>query len=169
MRKLLPVVITTLLIACSKNTDHPNEINSADRSFIVQTFIAARNEITAGELTTNRSSDPVIKNFARELIADYTMMQEDLIAVVNKIDLALADTVLFAVQAPSALSELSGYAFDTAYMNSRVESHLATLKIFQDEMNNGNNTYLRYYFLHKHMDKVKVYYLKADSIARLVR
>ncbi len=169
MRKLLPVTIATLLISCSKDNDNPNAVNSTDKSFIIKTYLATQAEIAAGLLTAAQGSDPLIKDFARRLGDDYKTMQQDLVEVANKVSFALADTFSVSAYSLTGLSDLSGYIFDTTYINSRVRSHSSLLKIFQDEMNNGNNTYVRYYFLHKHLDKVKYHYLKADSISRLVR
>lgn len=168
MRKLLPVVIATLLISCSKKSDDPNQVNSTDRNFIVQAYLATRTEIAAGQLTTNQATDPIVRDFGRRIVADYKMIQADLMAVADKINFALGDTGSVQSQAMGNLTELTGRSFDTAYIISRVQSHSSILKIFQEEMNSGNNTYLRYYFLHKHMDKIKNYYLEADSISRLM-
>lgn len=66
------------------------------------------------------------------------------------------------------LNERNGYSFDTAYMRSRTLSQMNTLNIFQNELNNGNNTYVRYYFLNKYADKIRAYYLEADSILRVL-
>lgn len=169
MRKLLPVVIATLLISCSKKNEHPNQINSTDKNFIVQTYFATKAEIEAGRLTTSRANDPVVKDFGHRIVTDYEILQADLLAVAEKINFILEDSFFVQAQSITNLSDLSGRSFDTAYINSRVKSHFSLLESFRDEMNNGNNTYLRYYFLHKHMDKIKDYYLEADSIGRLMR
>lgn len=166
MRKLLPVVIATLLIACKKDNDNPNEVNSTDKNFLVQTYLAAKTEIQVGELALNKSGSGIVQNFGQRIIADYRAAQTDLIAVANKLNLSLTDTATIRINSISSLNELNGYSFDTAYLRSRREDQLNLLGHFQDELNSGNNTYIRYYFLNKYIDKVRAYYEEADSISR---
>jgi putative membrane protein len=166
MRKLLPVVIATLMIACKKNNDNPNDVNATDKAFLVQAYQAGREEIKTGQLALNRSNDQAVKTFAQNLIAGYTEAQSDLIAVANKIGFALTDTVSVRAQTISALNDLNGFSFDTAYTASRVRTQMAVLSIYQNELNNGNNTYVRYYFLQKHLDKVRAFFQQADSLSR---
>lgn len=165
MRKLLPVaMIATLMIACKKEKN-PNEVNPTDKNFIIQTYLASKAEIETGQLALSKSDNPVILDFVQKMIADYQSAQLDLIAVSNKLNFAMTDTVLVKSQNSSGLGEFSGYSFDTAYMSSRAKTQMNMLHLFQDELNNGNNTYVRYYFFNKYIDKVRDYYHQADSIS----
>jgi putative membrane protein len=166
MRKLLPVVIATLLIACKKNDRNPNEVNSTDKNFLIQTYLAAKAEIEAGQLALNKSGNAVVQNLGQRIIADYKAAQTDLIAVANKLKFSLSDTATIGSRRITYLNELNGYSFDTAYIQSSMRSQSGLLRNFQDELNNGNNTYVRYYFLNKYIDKVRAYYSEADSISR---
>jgi putative membrane protein len=166
MKKVLPVaVIATLLMSCQKDKN-PNEVNAADKAFILQTYMAGKAEIAAGELALVKSANPIVQNFGQRVIADYRMAQSDLVAVAEKLDLSLTDTVATTIQSVSGLGEFTGISFDTAYLGSRTRSHMNTLSIFQEELNNGNNPYVRYYFLNKYIDKIRAYYSEADSLSR---
>lgn len=167
MRKLLPVVlIATLMISCKKENDNPNELNSTDKNFLIQTYLVTKEEIRLGQLAINKTNHPPIQNFGQRIIADYKAAQADLKEVANKLHFALTDTVTLGMQSTSSLNELNGYFFDTAYIHSRARSQMNTLGLFQNELNNGNNTYLKYYFLNKYIDKVRSYYQEAESLAR---
>jgi predicted outer membrane protein len=166
MRKLLPVVIATLMIACKKNNDNPNEVNSTDKTFLLQTYLAGKEEIKAGQLAISKTSNAAVKEFGQQIIDGYRMAQSDIVDVANKLNLALTDTVSISTRGSSTLGELSGYSFDTAYIKSRARSQMVMLGIFQNELNNGNNTYVRYYYLNKYIDKVQDYFHKADSLSR---
>jgi predicted outer membrane protein len=166
MRKLLPVMMmTTFMISCKKNNDNPNAVNSTDKNFIIQTYLASKVQIQAGQLALNKGNSSV-QNFGQKIIAGYKDVQSDLIAVANKLNFSLTDTVSIERQTVSPLNELNGYSFDTAYMRSSALSQRNMLDVFQNELNNGNNTYVRYYFLNKYIDKIKTYYIEADSISR---
>jgi predicted outer membrane protein len=164
MRMLLPfVVLTTLSIACNKDDDNPNAVNSSDKNFLIQTFQAARAEIKAGGLALINSNSSVVQNFSQRVITDYRSMQSDIKAVADKINFALTDTVALTIQ---SANNVSGYSFDTAYIRSTARNQINLLSIFQNETNTGNNTYVRHYFLNKYVDMIKAYYLEADSIFR---
>jgi len=166
MRKVLPVVIATLMIACKKNNDNPNEVNSTDKAFLIQIYQASRDEIKAGKLAMDRANDPAVRRLGEDILAGYQSAQSDLIDVANKLSLSLTDTAMVHAQGGAALGEISSYSFDTAYVQSRTRSQLAILHLFQDELNNGNNPYVRYYFLNRHIDKVRTYLHQADSLSR---
>jgi putative membrane protein len=166
MRKLLPVVITTLMIACTKNTDNPNEVNATDKSFLIQAYQAGKEEIRTGQLALSQSTNPAIKAFAQNLISGYTDAQSDLLAVASKVGFALTDTFTLRTQTASALTAFNGDSFDTAYAGSRMRSQMKVLSIFQNELNNGNNTYIRYYYFNKYIDQVRKYFRQADSLSK---
>jgi putative membrane protein len=166
MRKLLPVaVIATLMIACKKEKN-PNDVNSTDKSFLIETYSAAKAEIKAGQLAMQKGNSPAVQNFGQRIINSYTSVQADIIDVANKLAIALNDTTTIGAQSLLNLNEINGHSFDTAYMQRSAKSNLNTLGVFQNEMNNGNNTYVRYYFLNKYVDMVKAYYQEADSLSR---
>jgi predicted outer membrane protein len=167
MRKLLPVVmIATFIVACKKNNDNPNAINPTDKSFLIQTYLASKAEIKLGQLALTKAGSPAVQNFGQRIIADYKELQSDLMAVASKINFPLTDTVLISSRTTSALNELNGSAFDSEYMRSDALSQRNMLDIFQNELNSGNNTYVRYYFLNKYIDQVRAFYIEADSLSR---
>lgn len=169
MRKLLPLLmIATFILSCKKNNDNPNAVNSTDKNFLIQTYLASKAEIQLGQLALNNANNPIVRQFGKKIIAGYKDVQLDLVAVAGKINFPLSDTALISSQSTSALNELTGFAFDTAYIRSRSISQRNTLDVFQDELNGGNNTYLRYYFLNKYIDKIRGYYIEADSLSRVL-
>ena len=167
MRKLLPVVmIATFIVACKKNTDNPNAVNSTDKSFLTQTYLASKAEIQLGKLALNKTGSPTVQSFGQRIMARYKEVQSDLIAVASKINFLLTDTVMISNQTTSALNELNGLAFDMAYMRNVASNQRKTLENFQNELTNGNNTYVRYYFLNKYIDNIRAFYIEADSLSR---
>lgn len=164
MRKLLPVMIALFLLACNKNEDNPNSLNEQDKAFLTQVYASNRNEIEAGQIALNSSSNVTIRNFAREAVNFYTSAQNDLRELISKITFNL-DTTRIPVQG-SLFADLGGYTFDTSYMKSRVATHRNLLAVYQNQMNEGNHTYVRYYYFNKYFEGIRTNYLKADSIAR---
>ena len=167
MRKLLPVVmIATFILSCRKNNDNPNALNSTDKNFLIQTYLASKAEIQFGRLALAKAGNPAIKNFGQRMISDYQELQSDLIAVANKINFGLADTISVSAQNASFLNELNGYSFDTAYIRGSADRQRSILDFFQEEISKGNNTYVKYYFVDKYYDEVRMNFIEADSISR---
>lgn len=165
MRKSLPLALSLLfLAACSKNNENPNALNDQDRIFLNKVYQVNKTESEAGQLALDKSTDGGLKNFAQSAIATYSAAQKDLFELVNKIGFRL-DTN--SVQTMSAsLNELSGHSFDMAYIQSRVSSHRQILGIYQSELNEGNQTYVRYYYLNKYIDRIRLLFQQADSLSR---
>lgn len=167
MRKLLPVVmIATFIVACKKNNDNPNAVNATDKSFLTQTYLASKTEIQLGKLALAKTSNPNVQSFGQRIITSYKEMQSELMAVADKINFPISDTAFISGQSATPLIELSAPSFDAAYMRNAASNHRNILDQFQNELSNGNNTYVRYYFLNKYIDKIRAYYIEADSISR---
>ena len=164
MRKLLPVVITVFLMACNKNEDNPNALNEQDKTFLRQVYASNRYEIEAGQQALNTSTNAGVRSFAADAINLYSAAQNDLRELIAKINFS-PDTTRIPVQAP-LFSDMSGHVFDTAYMKSRVTTHQNMLAVYQNQMNEGNHTYVRYYYFNKYFEGIRSNYLRADSIAR---
>lgn len=165
MRKLLhAIIISIFLLACNKGNEDPNSLNEQDKVFLRQVYISNKIEIEAGQLALNTSNNTMVRNFARDVVNYYNRAQMDLKEVFNKVAFQL-DSNLIPAQG-LLFSDLSGYTFDTSYMKSRVITHRNLLSVFQNELNEGNHTYVRYYYLNKYLDGIRSYSLQADSIAR---
>lgn len=65
------------------------------------------------------------------------------------------------------LNSLSGYSFDTAYINSQIKDHAKTLTLFNPEISNGNNQTIRSYAT-DNMPHIQMHYNRADSIRRVL-
>jgi putative membrane protein len=163
MRKLLPVVFLFILASCYKKDTDPNSLNAVDKQFMNFVFRSNLEEIENGQLALNKSSHPLVRQFAQEAIQHYTNVQNDLRQVVRSVGYTLTDTSIVQIQ---SLQDHSGYSFDTAYISSRFKNHQYMLEGYRQELNEGNHTYIRHYFLNRHLDGVRHYFYKADSISR---
>jgi predicted outer membrane protein len=155
------------MIGCNKQNDNPNAVNSTDKNFLIQTYVAAK-QTQSCTLALNKSSSPSIRNFSQKVLGKYKAMETDLIAIAYKLNLALTDTTSIGNESLNDLNELNGYSFDSAYIRSTAKSQMNALSLFENEINNGNNTYVRYYFVNKYIDDVRSLYFEADSISRVL-
>jgi putative membrane protein len=161
-----------LITACSKDdsgTDNGSGmtvVNQTDVMFMKGTAESNTAEVGAGQLALNRGTNAAVKMFAQMMVNHHTMAQTKLKALGDSVRVSVPDSVSMENQMlMQRLSTLSGYSFDTAYMNSQIIGHQKTLNIFQMEMNNGQNMWVKN-FANRNVGMIQQHYNMADSIRR---
>lgn len=166
MKKLFLVgtLALTILSSCDKDDNDNNDVNSTDRSFVTQVAIGNKAEIMAGQLAVTKGNSAGVKAYGQLMVTEHGLAQTDLQNVASGIGITLPDTVDAEHQALMVrLNSLSGYSFDTAYINSQVKDHQKTLSIFQMEVSSGNNTTVRNY-ANKYLPHIQMHLQSADSL-----
>jgi putative membrane protein len=156
-----------ILAACKKDKDNSNNnVNSTDQTFLTQVASGNKAEIMAGQLAATKATNAGIKAFGQMMVTEHGEAQSDLQRVYASVGQTMPDTVDAEHQAlMTRLNSLSGYSFDTAYINSQVKDHQKTLSIFQSEISNGNNDSVQNY-ANKYLPHIQMHLQKADSLSR---
>jgi putative membrane protein len=161
------LILALCLTACDNKDDNNNNsdtLNSMDQSFVPQASVSNNAEINAGQLAATKATNTSVKSFAQLMVTEHTTAQSDLRSRASAVGLTLSDTVDAEHRAlMTRLNSLSGFAFDTAYMNSQVKDHLKTLTLFQTEMNAGNQSSIRNY-ANTYEPHIMMHLQRADSI-----
>jgi len=98
------------------------------------------------------------------MIQEHTQVQTDLQNLANSLGQTLPnkltpdDSTLMM-----RLSALSGFSFDTAYINAQVMDHQKVINVFQNEINAGNNQSVRAY-ANKYLPHIQMHLRMADSL-----
>lgn len=154
----------TVLASCDK--DDENDTNAADQQFVAATSISNNAEIMAGQLAATKATAPMVKTFGQHMVEEHTPAQADLKARASSVGISAPDSVDAEHRELMArLNSLSGYSFDTAYMNAQVKGHAKTIDVFNLEISNGRNTGIRS-FATENLPHIQMHYVKADSIRR---
>jgi putative membrane protein len=157
-------LVLAILSACKK--DKANDLNSTDQNFMTQVNIGNKAEIMAGQLAATKGNSAGVKAFGQMMATEHGQAQSDLQALAASLGRTLSDTVDAEHQALMArLNSLSGYAFDTAYINSQVKDHQKTLNIFQTEISDGDNDRVQNY-ASQYLPHIQMHLQKADSLSR---
>jgi putative membrane protein len=113
-------IALALLSSCDKDNNDSN-LNSTDQTFMNQAAISNKAEIMAGQLAATKGNSAAVRSFGEWMVTEHGMAQSDLQALASSLGKNLPDTVDAQHQALMArLNSLSGYSFDTAYINSQV-------------------------------------------------
>ena len=107
--------------------------NAADTSSIRQVIRGNFREVALGRLGESRASNSEVKEFAKRMVSDHNDMNDKWseLARNNKMKIDVADIRQAGDASTERLQDLSGTAFDQAYMGEMIRQHeqdLATLQ-----------------------------------------
>ena len=159
--------ILACLISCDKDDENPppTDVSTTDRNFVVMASMGNQAEIEASQLALTRGTDTAIKSFAQMMIMDHQMAAARLDSIASDLGLYVADSLdAEHVALQAQLGTLSGYAFDSVYINSQVVDHQENIALFQTERDNGTNQRLREY-AGSLLPNLQIHLQRADSIA----
>lgn len=157
--------LAMVLMACDKDED---QLNSTDRDFIRMTSISNNAEVMAGNLAVSKGTSAMVKSFGSHMVTEHSLAQTDLKSRASEVGVQVADTVDAEHRAlMTYLNSLSGYSFDTAYINSQVKDHQKTINIFQTEINGGRHQRIRSY-ANEYLPHIQMHFNRADSIRRVL-
>jgi putative membrane protein len=163
----------TLLFAfafcsCDKNDDNNNNgnnINSTDRDFVLNASMANTAEINAGQLASTKANDEGIKDFGQFMVTEHGTSKTQLKNLADSLQLQAPDSLdAEHVALGAQLLTLDGRSFDSVYIHSQVTDHQKTINLFQNEINNGNNSRLKD-FANSQMPHLQEHLNMADSLA----
>jgi putative membrane protein len=155
---------TVLVNACRKDHDD-RKPSKQDRNFMINAAYSNHAEVAAGQLAASKGTDASVRSFGQFMVTEHSMAQDELENLADKWDIDLPDGPdSMHIMLAQKLQSLSGYSFDTAYINSQVKDHAAAIMLFDTEAKSGDQRkvrayaqkYLPHIIHHKHM---------ADSIA----
>lgn len=168
------IVIAALgWVACDDDDDNildkPN-LNETDETFVEVAARANMAEIKFGELATTKATDPLVKDFAQQMINEHNAAQDELEE--------LADDYA-GIEWPNDLDEghdavmdqlndaEAGYRFDSLYMATQVDSHESSVSVFQTATINTTDTRVKAYAT-KYAPKMEMHLERADSIHTVI-
>lgn len=173
IRRRICVAATILSIgsisffACEKDDDNDNDwINETDRSFTLHAAMSNTAEIRAGELASNKGTDPAVRAYGQMMVNDHTAVQTELKNLASGLGLTAPDSVDAAHAAlAQQLQAMSGRAFDSMYIHSQIKDHDNAIDLFRNQTEEGNNWRLRDY-AKKHLPHLQMHLNTADSISK---
>ena len=131
------------LPALAQKTDqsvNSRPLSIGDGHFVREAGEGGIFQVAAGRLAVQKASNSDIRQFGQRMIDDHSKANDELKRIAAK------DSLTFPARMSSRdhatlnrLSNLSGTAFDRAYIRDMVKDHESDLAAFQREANNGAN------------------------------
>jgi putative membrane protein len=119
-------------------------MNATDRTFLTMAAQGGNAEVSLAKLALQKSSNTTVKAFAQRMVRDHTKANTQLAQIASSLGVAVPMTVSRKDAAMKArLSQLSGAAFDSAYLRGQVDAHQQQDALFRKEMSSGKNPALK--------------------------
>jgi putative membrane protein len=159
---LLPAVILAF-ISCTKTRDDHDVIS--DEDFVLQASVVNTTEIDIGNLAITKGIDEGVKAFAQSTTGYHNAVQTQLRSLATTLNLRFADSIdVQHIVLKNQLLDLSGRAFDSLYIHTRVQDYRQGIKLFVQEIVGGQSSQLRDYSASV-LSQLEVYLNQADSLA----
>lgn len=170
MRNLLCTVCLvaafTALNACSDDDDDDTpSLSARDQTILEQASYGNIAEIEMGKVADSISTTTAVKDFGKMMISDHTTAQEDLQQIANRWFVNIPQTPdSLHMAKKQQLMMMSGYMFDTAYINGQIKDHQATIALLEMAEDSSNQESIRDY-AEKYLPKVRMHLEHAQAIA----
>jgi putative membrane protein len=97
-------------------------------------------EVDAGNLASEKATDPKVKDFGAMMVKDHTAANDKLKALADSKGIKLPTSASVAQMATEAkLKVLSGQTFDDSYIKGQVKAHQQTLALLKKEIASGQD------------------------------
>jgi putative membrane protein len=137
---------------------------TATEAFVTTVAISDMFEVEAGRLATSKAANAKVKSFGQMMVDDHSKTTNDLKALIDdkKVEAKLPTSLDQDHQAKlDKLKDLSGDAFDRAYIPTQVSGHEKAVDLFQNYADTGENADLKQWAqktlptLKGHLDEAK--------------
>lgn len=165
MNRILLIVIavsTIFSFGCSK--EEAGGMNSTDEKFMVSAALTDLAETDFATMALSKSETDSVLNFATAMNLDHTAnlstLRDSLARELNYKHLPTTiDTAHMSLKIK--ISALTGYDFDTAYINGQIRDHQSAIADYNMEIRNGYNKGIKAFaadklpMLQMHLDRAK--------------
>ncbi|WP_162530463.1 DUF4142 domain-containing protein [Rhodovastum atsumiense] len=119
-------------------------IAQVDIDFLTKAAHSGLAEVAAGSLASGKASQEPVKDFARQMVNDHTLMNQQLaqIAQVKGVPVPQAPDAAGAAELDK-LRAASGQAFDDAYVQNQITAHQKAVVLFRQQGEQGSDPVLR--------------------------
>jgi len=115
-----------------------------DKAFVHEALEGGMAEVQLGQLALEKSSNPDVKQFAREMVGDHTKLGTEMKQVAQQLGVKPPDKPSSKTKSTmTKLQALNGDAFDKAYIKDMVKDHQQDEKEFKQAGLNTSNPALK--------------------------
>jgi putative membrane protein len=114
--------------------------NAADHAFVTEAARGGLAEVELGQLASEKASSDQVKQFGQRMVRDHTKANNELKSLAQSKNITLpTDLDAKSKATRDRLSNLSGAAFDRAYMQDMLTDHRKDVSDFRKESQSGKD------------------------------
>jgi putative membrane protein len=122
----------------------PQQPNNPDRVFVRAAALGGMAEVELGKLAQQKTENGAVHQFALRMVEDHSKANDRLIGLARDDGIAVPDALDQRRQAMlDRLQEMSGAAFDRAYIAGQVADHQKTAQLLEYEIGSGQDVELK--------------------------
>ena len=177
MHARLAVIVCTALFAagCSQSpsgggatsgTVPQSAQTTMDQRFAAEAASMGLNEVAVGQMAAERGATPEIRAFGQHLAQEHGRNNDRLMGAAKQAGVAVPtrpDSEEIAKM--DKLDDLTGPAFDRAFVNQMVADHQEAVRLFQQQANQGSAPSLRSY-ASQTLPRLQDHLAQAQALAR---
>jgi putative membrane protein len=114
-------------------------ISAADTGFIKQAAAASEADMQEAQLAVERAGRPVVKQFARQMVADHTSLGQQLSTLAQRKGVATPAQPDAAAASDIQELEQSRRGFDTVYVRVQLAAQEQAVSLFRQEAEQGTD------------------------------
>lgn len=158
----LSFAVLTLLVSAlpvrAQGTVSEDTTNFVEKAAVSNTF-----EIRSSEIALDRSQNEAIRDFARRMITDHTMVKQNMTDTLQAAGIALHNPESLDekhLEKVRTLQSTGRGQFDRQYIDMQMEAHEEAVSLFEEYAENGDNEQVRQFAaqtlpaLQQHKDQV---------------
>jgi putative membrane protein len=143
----------------------PGTSQTSDQRFMKEAAAGGMAEVELGQLAADKASSPDVKEFAQRMVKDHSQANDQLkqIAMQKNVTLPTSPSAKDRMT-KKKLSNMSGDAFDKAYMADMVKDHKKDIAAFQKESSSGQDPDVKQ-FASQTLPTLKDHLKQAESVS----
>lgn len=118
-------------------------VAATSNSFVENAAQGGILEIEAAKLALEKSKSTDVREFATQMQADHSKVNQELTALAKKQDIEVPNEASMIDKAKKLLLEMRDESFDKAYANNQVAAHEQTIELFKKEAESSENPELK--------------------------
>ena len=120
-------------------------LSAGDSRFVTEVAKGNESEIKLGQLGVEKAASKSVREFAAKLVADHTKAAAELKSICDLKGITLKAGEKSEATGETDFSQLSGEAFDQAFVKHLVRDHEKDIKEFEKESTSGEDRQIREY------------------------
>lgn len=121
-------------------------LSALDREFIMMAAQGNNAEIQTSQLALQKSQSQEVRSFAQQMIQEHTLANQRLSQVASRYGMTLpSDPGPLNAAIAEQLAQLSGEAFDRAYMETQENAHMRAIALYRTAISQGKTPEVQSY------------------------